>query len=95
MRIQQLIPTYQLVIIGNWTTSLTSTAVGSQNTGGEKAAFYVLQALPEFVVSAALLSVNSKTLFHTGNWGDQWSDKSPKWGRRSRRQAQEPEAATS
>ncbi|GJE94920.1 hypothetical protein PsYK624_110960 [Phanerochaete sordida] len=88
--ILQLIPTYHLVIVGNWTTSLTSTAVGSMNTGGEKAAFYVLQALPELVANSVLLIVNSKSMFHTGNWGDRSKDPKPK---RSENEAQPQEAA--
>ncbi|EKM54321.1 uncharacterized protein PHACADRAFT_210131 [Phanerochaete carnosa HHB-10118-sp] len=65
-----VIPIYHLVITGDWTTSLISTASGSQNTSGEKAAFYVFQALPELAPCVALLIVNMKTTFETGNFGD-------------------------
>lgn len=58
-----------------WTTSLLSTEPGSQNTPGEKAAFYVLQSTPEFVAAALLTCINIKEMFGTGVWGDRWADK--------------------
>lgn len=73
-----IIPIYQLVIRRDQTTSLTSTAPGSQNTPGEKALFYVLQIAPEYVCLASLLSVNMKSMFGTGMWGDRLKDPKPK-----------------
>lgn len=64
--------------MSNWTTSLTSTLPGSQNSPGDKAAFYILQAVPETVVNAALLLVNMKSMFETGNFGDRMWDPKPK-----------------
>ncbi|EKM54322.1 uncharacterized protein PHACADRAFT_210132 [Phanerochaete carnosa HHB-10118-sp] len=69
-----VIPIYHLVIMTNSTTSLTSTTSGSQNTPGEKAAFYVFQVLPEFAPCVVLLIVNMKTMFGTGNFGDRIMD---------------------
>ncbi|EKM54323.1 uncharacterized protein PHACADRAFT_258105 [Phanerochaete carnosa HHB-10118-sp] len=69
-----MIPIYHLVVMANSTTSLTSTASGSQNTPGEKAAFYVFQALAEFAPCVVLLTINMKTMFGTGYFGDRLMD---------------------
>jgi len=64
--ILMIIPIYHLIALNTDTTSLTSTERGSQNTTGEKVAFYVLQAAPEFLASAVLLLTNVKTMFGAG-----------------------------
>ncbi|GJE94910.1 hypothetical protein PsYK624_110860 [Phanerochaete sordida] len=64
-----IVPIYHLIIMSNKTTSLTSTERGSQNTSVDKVAFYVLQAAPEFLASAALLSTNVKIMFGMGWFG--------------------------
>ena len=64
--------------MSNRTTALASTNPGSLNSPGDKATFYVLQAVPELVVSAALLVLNTKSMFETGNFGDRLSDPKPK-----------------
>ena len=73
-----IIPIYQLVIMRDVTTSVSSTAPGSQNTPGEKALFYVLQVVPEFACVGALLCVNMKRMYGTGTWGDRLKDPKPK-----------------
>ncbi|GJE90504.1 hypothetical protein PsYK624_066430 [Phanerochaete sordida] len=57
------VPVYQLFILGNETTSLVSTAPGSDNTRAEKAAFYVFQAVPELLTSGTLMAINAKEVF--------------------------------
>ncbi|EKM54334.1 uncharacterized protein PHACADRAFT_258120 [Phanerochaete carnosa HHB-10118-sp] len=71
-----IIPLYHFVVMHNWTTSLTSMALGSQNTAGEKAAFYIFQALPEVAAAALLMVPNIRELFSTGMWGDRSTDSS-------------------
>lgn len=73
---QNIIPIYHFVAMHNWTTSLTSTVSGSQNTAGEKAAFYIFQTVPELVTGGILLVCDVKTLFVTGVWGDSSREKS-------------------
>ena len=48
--------------------------LGSQNTSGEKAAFYVFQAVPEVLTAGALCLFNVRDLFGTGLRGDRVSD---------------------
>ena len=62
----------------NKTTILTSTASGSQNTPGEKDAFYGLQVVPELIVSAVLLGLNNRSVFVAGPWGDRLRDHKPR-----------------
>lgn len=72
---KSIVPIYHLVAMRTWTTSLLSTATGSQNTAGEKAAFYALQATPELLAATLLTCANVKKMFGTGSWGDRWTDK--------------------
>ena len=69
-----VIPIYQLCILHNTTTTLTSKAPGSQNTTREKIEFYVLQVVPELAVSGTLLAINGRRVFGTGVWGDRLKD---------------------
>ena len=87
---QGIIPLYQLAILHNTTTDLVSTAPGSQNTGGEKAAFYILQALPELVINAALVAINVRVMYNTGPWGDKNKDE-PSTDEETTIQLREPE----
>jgi len=52
------------------TTSLISTASGSQNTPAEKAAFYIFHIVPEWISVLILLSCNVRDIFGTGMFGD-------------------------
>jgi len=61
---------YRLGILWTETTSLISTAPGSQNTPGEKAAFYILHIVPEWISVLVLLSCNVRDVFGTGMFGD-------------------------
>ncbi|PIL33526.1 hypothetical protein GSI_04149 [Ganoderma sinense ZZ0214-1] len=61
---------YRLTAISHSTTSLLSTGPGTQNSPRDKAAFYVLHAVPEFVSVAILVSLNARRVFGTGPWGD-------------------------
>lgn len=72
--LQLVIPVYHFVVMHHWTTSLVSTAPGSQNTAGEKALFYVFQAAPEVLSAGILLVVDVKSVFGTGMWGDRSTD---------------------
>ncbi|EKM54314.1 uncharacterized protein PHACADRAFT_185257 [Phanerochaete carnosa HHB-10118-sp] len=58
-----IIPIYHFIIMGNKTTSLISTAPGSDNTPAEKTAFYLFQVVPELITSATLLGINAKEVF--------------------------------
>lgn len=73
-----LIPFYHIVVFNRWTSALTSTAPGSQNTPGEKTAFYAIQALAEFAAAALLLGVNIRAMFGTGPWGDPFWEPQPR-----------------
>jgi hypothetical protein len=71
----------------NRTTSLVSTAPGSQNTAVSKATFYTLHLLPEWIASAMLVGVNIREVFNTGPFGDyMWRD--PPGKRRNLRRKQ-------
>ena len=48
---------------------------------GEKDIFYVLQVVPELIVSAALLGINGRTVFASGLWGDRPKDPKSKQAR--------------
>lgn len=58
-----------------------ATGPGSQNTNGEKAAFYIFQAALEVLTSGVLLTIDIKNLFSTGFWGDRSSDPKPEDGK--------------
>lgn len=63
----------------NTTDSLTSTAPGSQNALSEKAAFYIIHILPEWIAVLLFLSFNVRDVFGTGMFArDKWRDESPK-----------------
>jgi len=61
---------YRLCVMSTTTTSLVSTASGSQNTPAEKAAFYIFHILPEYISVLLLLSSNVRDVFGTGMFGD-------------------------
>lgn len=69
-----MIPIYHFVMSHSWTTSLTSTAPGSQNTSGEKLAFYICQATPEVICGGIVFMINARGMFGTGLWGDKSHD---------------------
>ena len=52
------------------TTALDSMAPGSLNSNGSKAVFYVLNAAPEFLATAVLVSLNVRHDFGAGSFGD-------------------------
>ncbi|KAI0663964.1 hypothetical protein C8Q70DRAFT_905702 [Cubamyces menziesii] len=66
---------YRIGVTTHSTTSLLSTAPGSQNTTREKIAFWILHAAPEWISAAMLLGINCRRTFKTGFWGDRNSDK--------------------
>ncbi|KAH9889390.1 hypothetical protein C8Q73DRAFT_654324 [Cubamyces lactineus] len=70
-----LIGCYRLIMAHATTTSLLSTAHGSQNTRAEKVAFWVLSAAPEWVAAALLVGINGRRMFRTGPYGDLNSNK--------------------
>ncbi|PCH41219.1 hypothetical protein WOLCODRAFT_162904 [Wolfiporia cocos MD-104 SS10] len=61
---------YRLVVMRFKTIAFQSTAPGSLNSQGSKATFYVFHILPELVGAVCLFSLNVRTLFETGAWGD-------------------------
>ncbi|KAH9889389.1 hypothetical protein C8Q73DRAFT_654057, partial [Cubamyces lactineus] len=66
---------YRIGVTGHSTTSLLSTAPGAQNSTGEKIAFWILHATPEWISVTMLLGLNCRRTFKTGFWGDRNSDK--------------------
>ncbi|KAH9924984.1 uncharacterized protein BXZ73DRAFT_103361 [Epithele typhae] len=74
-----VVTVYRLDVLRFSTTSLSSTAPGSLNTDGSKAAFYIFHAAPEFLAAAILVCSNARRTFGTGLWGDRkFKDPSPK-----------------
>ena len=67
---QSIVGVYRIAILGNNTTSLYSTAPGSQNSDASKAGFYIFHIAPEFLSAAILVSLNVRRVFATGMWGD-------------------------
>ncbi|EKM74651.1 hypothetical protein AGABI1DRAFT_116792 [Agaricus bisporus var. burnettii JB137-S8] len=65
-----VIAVYRLTVMGNTTDSLQSTARGSLNSRSDKAVFYILHALPEWLSIALLLAFNTRREFNTGLVGD-------------------------
>ena len=73
--IQAIPAIYRLVVMSNTTSSLHSTAPGSQNTRKEKVLFYIFHILPEWTTAAILACLNVREMFQTGPSGDyQWRD---------------------
>ncbi|RDB16755.1 hypothetical protein Hypma_002387 [Hypsizygus marmoreus] len=69
---------YRLRIMYNTTPSLLSIGPGSLNSPGDKAGFYVLHVLPEWLTNAILVTVNIKQMLGTGMWGDwRFRDETP------------------
>lgn len=64
------IASYRLVVMRHRTDALDSMEPSSQNTTRAKILFYVLHAAPEWLVSALLLSINTRKTFGTGPFGD-------------------------
>ena len=59
------------------TTSLTAPSV--LNSPGNKAAFYILHVLPEWLTTVVLFAYNVRKTFGTGPWGDwRWKDETEK-----------------
>lgn len=49
------------------------------NSSGNKAAFYILHALPEWLITVVLVGYNLRKTFGTGPWGDyRWRDETEK-----------------
>ncbi|KAI8978284.1 hypothetical protein BD414DRAFT_422306 [Trametes punicea] len=65
---------YRLIVMHSWTTSLLSTAPGSQNTPGEKATFWVFHAAPEWLAATLIVSADARKTFKTGPFGDKNSN---------------------
>jgi len=67
---------YRMGIMHNTTPYLTpipgttNYPAGSLTSHSEKALFYIFHALPEYIASSLLLSVNLRKLFNTGPFGD-------------------------
>lgn len=68
--VQSITSIYRLAVMRTTTTSMTSTAPGSQNTPAEKAAFYILHIVPEWISVLVLLLCNLRDVFGTGMFGD-------------------------
>ncbi|KAI0326337.1 hypothetical protein GY45DRAFT_1259180 [Cubamyces sp. BRFM 1775] len=68
---------YRIGVTKHSTTSLLSTAPGSQNSTGEKVAFWILHAAPEWISATMLVAINCRRTYKTGFWGDRNSDKPP------------------
>ena len=89
---QAIVGVYCLAVISQSTTSVFATGPGTQNSLENKAAFYMLHAVPEFASVPILLSLNARRVFGTGPWGDvRTRDPKPKAAASS---ATEPVAGT-
>jgi hypothetical protein len=60
--------------MNNTTTSLASTAPGSLNTPGAKAAFYIFHIAPEWISVLLLLLFNLRDIFGIGVFGSRARD---------------------
>ncbi|KAJ6501612.1 hypothetical protein C8R47DRAFT_233833 [Mycena vitilis] len=71
-------PIYRLVVMHNTTPDVAAKDHHSLNTAEDKAAFYVVHLVPEYIVVVMLCVYNVKEVFQTGNWGDlRWRDETP------------------
>ncbi|TFK20921.1 hypothetical protein FA15DRAFT_759050 [Coprinopsis marcescibilis] len=61
---------FRVVTMHNTTTAIDSTAPRSMNTPREKAAFYILHVLPEWLTTVFLFGFNIRKTFGTAAWGD-------------------------
>jgi hypothetical protein len=63
----------------NTMDSLQSMSPGSFSSPGDKAAFYVLHVLPEWLATMLLFAFNTRRVFSTGLCGDwRFRDETPK-----------------
>ncbi|KAF7340044.1 hypothetical protein MVEN_01922400 [Mycena venus] len=85
-------PIYRLVVMRSTTPDIHSPGHQAQNTGADKAAFYVVHLLPEWIVVFCLCAFNVKDICQTGFTGDnRWWDETPK--EREKREKKEQERA--
>jgi hypothetical protein len=70
------------------TTSITSTALGSLNSTGAKASFYILHVLPEWLSNVLLFSFNIRQMYGTGMFGD-WRNEDETLKERAKREKKE------
>ncbi|KAJ7063899.1 hypothetical protein C8F01DRAFT_1274809 [Mycena amicta] len=61
---------YRLTLFHQNTPDVKSLTHAALNTPRDKAAFYILHVLPEWLIAALVSSVNIKELCGTGMWGD-------------------------
>ncbi|KAJ6574653.1 hypothetical protein B0H19DRAFT_1371620 [Mycena capillaripes] len=83
-------PLYRLVVMHSTTPNIATPGHQALNTAGDKAAFYVLHLLPEFLVTTMMCAFNVKDICQTGCQGDyRWRDETPK--EREKREKKERE----
>ncbi|KAJ7275489.1 hypothetical protein B0H12DRAFT_1066331 [Mycena haematopus] len=72
-------PLYRLVVMHSTTQNISAPDHQAQNTQSDKAAFYVLHLLPEFIVVSILSFSNIRDICQIGFEGDErWRDETPK-----------------
>ncbi|KAF7340050.1 hypothetical protein MVEN_01923000 [Mycena venus] len=85
-------PIYRLVVMRHTTPDVHALGHEAQNTGADKAAFYVVHLLPEWIVIFLMCIFNVREICQTGFKGDtRWWDETPK--EREKRERKEREKA--
>jgi hypothetical protein len=85
-------PIYRLIVMHSTTSNINSPDHQSLNTLSDKAAFYVVHLLPEYLVTLMMCAFNVKEICQTGFKGDdRWRDETPK--QREKREKKERERA--
>ena len=62
---QTVVGLYRIIAISSSTTSLLSTAHGSQNSRSAKAFFYIFHIAPEYLSATILMALNARRVFAT------------------------------
>ncbi|EJD41812.1 hypothetical protein AURDEDRAFT_115271 [Auricularia subglabra TFB-10046 SS5] len=83
---------YRLVVMKDTIPDLLYTGPGSQESGKDKALFYVFHCLPELFAAALLVVPNTRQYFGTGMWGDWRSADGQKGCTEARKEAKEKRA---
>lgn len=86
------IPIYRFIVMQFTIPDLLSTAPGSQESPGAKAAFYIFHCLPEFFACALLVIPNTRKVFCSGPYGDWRSSDETKSCSAAMAEAREKEA---
>ncbi|KAF8213561.1 hypothetical protein K438DRAFT_1956934 [Mycena galopus ATCC 62051] len=85
-------PIYRLVVMRNTTPNVAALTPQALNTGSDKAAFYVVHLVPEWIAILLMSVFNVRDICQTGFMGDwRWRDETPT--ERAKRERKEREKA--